>query len=71
MKVLFCYNTFFVQPGKWVNGHWVTTQPKSEREAALNILNEMGFNNRDYNATLLSRYGDNIEMVIADLLATK
>lgn len=66
-----CLRKYSVQPGKWVNGHWITMQPESNHEAALNLLAEMGFTNRDYNASLLNRYEDDIEKVIADLLTAK
>lgn len=58
----------FFKAGKWENGHWITTNPESNREAALQILNEMGFLDRDLNATLLARYNDNVARVISELV---
>ncbi|CAG9821727.1 unnamed protein product [Phaedon cochleariae] len=56
------------QPGKWVNGHWVSTNPETPREANLQALAEMGFWNRDLNATLLARYEDDLSRVVAELV---
>ncbi|CAG9854334.1 unnamed protein product [Phyllotreta striolata] len=56
------------QPGRWVNGHWVSTDPRSTREANLQALAEMGFWNRDLNATLLARYSDDLSRVVGELV---
>ncbi|XP_018320895.1 uncharacterized protein LOC108734015 [Agrilus planipennis] len=61
-------NMFNPEPGTWVNGHWVPRDLDSRRERALRILDEMGFRNRDYNATLLARYSDDITQVISELV---
>ncbi|XP_072396375.1 uncharacterized protein [Diabrotica undecimpunctata] len=55
-------------PGRWVNGHWVSTNPDSPREANLQALAEMGFWNRDLNASLLARYNDDLSRVVAELV---
>ncbi|KAL3275286.1 hypothetical protein HHI36_020054 [Cryptolaemus montrouzieri] len=54
--------------GHWINGHWVVTNPETPREANLQALAEMGFWDRDLNATLLARYNDDIAQVVADLI---
>ncbi|GJQ84231.1 hypothetical protein Trydic_g2899 [Trypoxylus dichotomus] len=54
--------------GHWQNGHWTSTNPESKREKNLRILHEMGFLNRDLNATLLARYNDDIYTVLSELL---
>lgn len=46
----------------------MTTNPDSKRECDLRLLEEMGFTNRDYNATLLNRFDDDMEKVIFELL---
>ncbi|KAJ8933882.1 hypothetical protein NQ314_013735 [Rhamnusium bicolor] len=56
------------QPGRWVNGHWVSTNPATPREGNLQALAEMGFWNRDLNATLLARYNDDLSRVVAELV---
>lgn len=56
------------EQGRWQNGHWVTNDPNSPREKALRVLYEMGFWDRDLNATLLARYNDDIQRVISELL---
>ncbi|CAH1102179.1 unnamed protein product [Psylliodes chrysocephalus] len=56
------------QPGRWVNGHWISNNPDSTREANLQALAEMGFWNRDLNATLLARYSDDLSRVVAELV---
>lgn len=60
----------FTRPeqGKWINGHWVTTDSNSPREKALRMLYDMGFWDRDLNATLLARHNDDISRVISELL---
>ncbi|XP_060535950.1 uncharacterized protein LOC132707925 [Cylas formicarius] len=55
-------------PGTWINGHWVNSTPQSERETKLQILEEMGFWNRDLNATLLARFNDDVPRVVAELV---
>ncbi|XP_019766280.2 uncharacterized protein LOC109541765 isoform X1 [Dendroctonus ponderosae] len=55
-------------PGRWVNGHWVSSSPETPREANLQALAEMGFWNRDLNATLLARYSDDLNRVVAELV---
>ncbi|CAH1133060.1 unnamed protein product [Ceutorhynchus assimilis] len=55
-------------PGRWVNGHWVSANPQSPREANLQALAEMGFWNRDLNATLLARFNDDLNRVVAELV---
>lgn len=62
---------FPFKAGTWVNGRWITINPDSKRETALNLLDEMGFKNRDYNASLLNRYDDDVEKVLSDLLTIK
>lgn len=57
-----------MQPGRWVNGHWVSTNPETPRESNLQVLAEMGFWNRDLNATLLARYNDDLSRVVAELV---
>lgn len=57
-----------MQSGKWVNGHWVSENPNSKRESALLALSEMGFNDRDLNATLLARYNDDVCKVVSELI---
>ena len=61
---------FGVKPeqGKWTNGHWVANDLNCPREIALRRLYEMGFWDRDLNATLLARYNDDITKVISELL---
>lgn len=54
--------------GVWVNGHWVTTAENSIRENNLKTLADMGFMNRDLNASLLSRYDDDIRRVVTELV---
>nr|XP_022906987.1 uncharacterized protein LOC111418623 isoform X2 [Onthophagus taurus] len=54
--------------GYWRHGHWISTNPNSKREQALQVLQEMGFNNRDLNATLLARYGDDLNLALSRLL---
>ncbi|XP_065161775.1 next to BRCA1 gene 1 protein-like isoform X1 [Atheta coriaria] len=54
--------------GKWVNGHWVAEGENTKRENGLKILAEMGFLNRDLNATLLARYNDDVHRVISELV---
>ncbi|KAK9737576.1 Ig-like domain from next to BRCA1 protein [Popillia japonica] len=54
--------------GRWQNGHWISTNPESKREKNLQLLHDMGFTNRDLNATLLARYNDEIYAVLSDLL---
>nr|CAI5822079.1 unnamed protein product [Callosobruchus analis] len=56
------------RPGYWLNGHWVSTNPNATREANLQALAEMGFWNRDLNATLLARYEDDLSRVVAELV---
>nr|CAH7758211.1 unnamed protein product [Callosobruchus chinensis] len=56
------------RPGYWLNGHWVSTNPNATREANLQALAEMGFWNRDLNATLLARYDDDLSKVVAELV---
>ncbi|XP_018571385.1 uncharacterized protein LOC108911046 isoform X2 [Anoplophora glabripennis] len=56
------------EPGRWVNGHWVSTSAETPREANLQALAEMGFWNRDLNATLLARYNDDLSRVVAELV---
>ncbi|KAJ8924658.1 hypothetical protein NQ315_000809 [Exocentrus adspersus] len=56
------------QQGRWVNGHWVSANPETPREANLQALAEMGFWNRDLNATLLARYNDDLNKVVAELV---
>ncbi|KYB28640.1 hypothetical protein TcasGA2_TC003458 [Tribolium castaneum] len=56
------------EPGKWVNGHWVTENPDSIRAKNLLILAEMGFWDSDLNATLLARYNDDLGRVIGELV---
>ncbi|KAF5300975.1 hypothetical protein FQR65_LT09019 [Abscondita terminalis] len=56
------------EQGRWQNGHWITTDPNSPREKALKLLYEMGFWDRDLNATLLARYNDDVQRVISELL---
>ncbi|XP_074032371.1 uncharacterized protein isoform X2 [Leptinotarsa decemlineata] len=56
------------QPGQWINGHWVSSNPTTPREANLHALAEMGFWNRDLNATLLARYNDDLSRVVAELV---
>ncbi|XP_044269025.1 uncharacterized protein LOC123014155 [Tribolium madens] len=56
------------EPGKWVNGHWVTENPDSIRAKNLLILAEMGFWDADLNATLLARYNDDLARVISELV---
>lgn len=60
----------FTRPeqGKWINGHWFTTDSNSPREKALRTLHDMGFWDRDLNATLLARHNDDISRVISELL---
>uniref|UniRef100_A0A1Y1KUH5 UBA domain-containing protein n=1 Tax=Photinus pyralis TaxID=7054 RepID=A0A1Y1KUH5_PHOPY len=60
----------FTRPeqGKWLNGHWIGTDSNSPREKALRTLYDMGFWDRDLNATLLARYNDDIPRVISELL---
>ncbi|XP_066249930.1 uncharacterized protein [Euwallacea similis] len=55
-------------PGGWVNGRWVSASPDTPREANLQALAEMGFWNRDQNATLLARFEDDINRVVAELV---
>lgn len=55
-------------PGQWVNGHWVSNNTQSPREVNLQALAEMGFWNRDLNATLLARYDDDLNRVVAELV---
>ncbi|KAK9871498.1 hypothetical protein WA026_012869 [Henosepilachna vigintioctopunctata] len=57
-----------VEPGVWINGHWVASNPNTLRESNLQALAEMGFWNRDLNATLLARYNDDISQVISELI---
>lgn len=54
--------------GRWVNGHWVSSSPQTPREANLQALAEMGFWNRDLNATLLARFNDDLNRVVAELV---
>lgn len=56
------------QPGRWVNGHWVSLNPESTRAKNLIILTDMGFWDPDLNATLLARYDDDVNKVVAELL---
>ncbi|KAG5871599.1 hypothetical protein JTB14_010723 [Gonioctena quinquepunctata] len=56
------------QYGRWINGHWVSSNPTTIREANLQALAEMGFWNRDMNATLLARYNDDLSRVVAELV---
>jgi hypothetical protein len=56
------------EPGKWVNGHWVTENPESTRAKNLCILADMGFWNVDLNATLLARYNDDVARVVSELV---
>lgn len=51
-----------------MNGHWVATVPDSPREANLRALAEMGFWDRDLNATLLQRYNDDLSRVVSELV---
>lgn len=46
----------------------MTTNPDTPREANLQALAEMGFWNRDLNATLLARYNDDLSRVVAELV---
>ncbi|XP_050300721.1 uncharacterized protein LOC126739199 isoform X2 [Anthonomus grandis grandis] len=55
-------------PGTWINGHWVSNNPTTPREANLQALAEMGFWNRDLNATLLARFNDDLNRVVAELV---
>ncbi|XP_044758067.1 uncharacterized protein LOC123316139 [Coccinella septempunctata] len=56
------------EPGIWLNGHWVPLKENSIREKNLKVLDDMGFKNRDLNATLLARYNDDIRRVVAELV---
>lgn len=51
-----------------MNGHWVAEGENTKRENGLKILAEMGFLNRDLNATLLARYNDDVHRVISELV---
>ncbi|KAL1518013.1 hypothetical protein ABEB36_001699 [Hypothenemus hampei] len=49
-------------------GQWETTNSTSPREANLQALADMGFWNRDLNATLLARFNDDLNRVVAELV---
>lgn len=55
-------------PGRWDNGHWVSTNPVSPMEQNLQALADMGFWNRDLNATLLARHNYDLNRVVAELV---
>lgn len=61
-------NDVLQQPGTWVNGRWVSSKEESLREANLQALAEMGFWNRDLNATLLARFNDDLTRVVGELV---
>lgn len=50
--------------GNWINGQ----RADSTREANLQALAEMGFWNRDLNATLLTRFEEDLSRVVAELV---
>lgn len=54
--------------GRWENGRWISTNATSKREMALKALEEMGFWDRNLNATLLGRHNDDLSLVVTDLL---
>lgn len=65
---IFILLLLITQPGRWVNGHWVTSNAETPREANLRALAEMGFWDRDLNATLLQRYNDDLNRVVSELV---
>ncbi|CAH0548093.1 unnamed protein product [Brassicogethes aeneus] len=56
------------ESGHWVNGHWVSANADTPREANLRALTDMGFWDRDLNASLLARYNDDLNRVVAELV---
>ncbi|KAF5306064.1 hypothetical protein FQA39_LY09042 [Lamprigera yunnana] len=56
------------EQGQWINGHWFSADSNTPRERALRTLHEMGFWDRNFNASLLARHNDDIQRVIGELV---